>query len=107
MGITQIQAEVFHQPLTLDFNGLTPVKTEPVILRSIAELISAQMLTQQIVAQLASSQIGNMQGGQAFIRQAQRPNEAVAFNDSADQVRTLTQRVEELERRLEESAKTK
>jgi hypothetical protein len=104
MGLNAIQYEVYQPPLNLDIvRGITPVKTEPEVLRSISELISMQILTQQLLSQLATAQMGRFQAGQAFIRQGQRAEEGAAFDNSAEQVRLLSQRVEELERRLEES----
>lgn len=106
MGMNFIQAEVFQQLPTLDIlRGITPVKTEPEVLRGISELISMQVLTQQLLTQLASAQAGKLQGGQSFIRSGQRADEATAFDDSATQVRLLSQRIEELERRLDEGGK--
>jgi len=100
MGLNLVQYEVYTQ--SHDFiRGISPVKTEPEVLRSISELISMQVLTQQLITQLAT---GKVAGGQAFIGQTQRANEAAAFDDSASQVRLLSQRVEDLERRLEEAA---
>ena len=108
MGMHGIQFEVYHQPLSLDIlGGITPVKTEPLVFRAIQELISAQVLTQQIVTQLAALQAGKLQGGQAFISQGQRPEEGGAFDNSAEQVRLLSQRVEDLERRLDEGSRKK
>lgn len=95
--------ETFRQPAQLEIiRGITPVKTEPDVLRSINELISMQVLTQQLLTQLAT---GKLQGGQAFIAQGQRANEAGAFDESANQVRLLSQRVDDLERKLDEATK--
>jgi len=100
MGMHMIQYEVYTQPA--DFiRGISPVKTEPEVLRSIAELISVSVLTQQMITQLATQNA--RQGGQAFIGQTQRANEAAAFDDAAGQVRLLSQKVEDLERRLDEA----
>ena len=95
--------ETFRQPAQLEIiRGITPVKTEPDVLRSINELISMQVLTQQLLTQLAS---GKAQTGQAFIAQGQRANEGAAFDESASQVRLLSQRVDDLERKLDEATK--
>lgn len=103
MGVNLYQIENYQQ-LTLDmFGGISPVKTEPQVLRAISELISAQLLTQQLVQQLAQAQLGRAAAGQAFISQAQRPSEGRAFDDTAEPVRLLSQRIEELEKRLEEA----
>lgn len=108
MGMQGIQFEVYHQPLSLEaLGGISPIKTEPLIFRAIQELISAQVLTQQIVTQLAGLQVGKLQAGQAFISQGQRPEEGGAFDNSAEPVRLLTQRIEELEKRLGETASKK
>ena len=98
MGLGLIQYEVYSQLPEL-IRGITPVKTEPEVLRSISELISMQVLTQQMITQLAT---GKLQGGQAFIGQTQRANEGAAFDDAAGQVRLLSQKVQDLERRLDE-----
>ena len=100
MGLNFVQYEVYTQ--VPDFvRGISPVKTEPEVLRSISELISMQVLTQQLLTQIATS--GKLAGGQAFINQAQRANEADAFDDAAGNVRLLTQKVADLERRLDEA----
>ena len=97
--------ETFRQPAQLEIiRGITPVKTEPDVLRSINELISMQVLTQQLLTQLAAS-AGKAQAGTAFIGQGQRAEEGAAFNESASQVRLLTQRVDDLERKLDEATK--
>ncbi len=94
--------------MTLDsFGGISPIKTEPQVLRAISELISAQLFTQQLVQQLATAQLGKTATGQAFIAQGQRPSEGRAFDDAAEPVRMLTQRLEELEKRLDETAQKK
>jgi len=100
MGFNIVQYEVYQQLPEL-IRGISPVKTEPEVLRSIAELISMQVVTQQLLTQLAT---GKLAGGQAFIGQTQRANEAAAFDDSAGQVRLLSQKVQDLERRLDEVA---
>src|SRR5262245_7365614 len=98
MGMNLIQYEVYAQ--TPDFvRGITPVKTEPEVLRSLSELISMQVLTQQLITQIVTA--GKGTAGHAFIGQAQRANEAGAFEDAAGQVRLLSQRVEALESQLE------
>ncbi len=107
MGVNIFQAENF-QPTTQisDFlGGITPVKTEPLIFRAVAELISAQVLTQQIISQLATLQMGKPR--QAFIGQSQRVDESGAYDETAEPVRLLTQRLQELERRLDEVAPKK
>jgi hypothetical protein len=104
MGVSIYQFENYSQQLTLDvFGGISPVKTEPQVLRAISELISAQVFTQQLVQQLAAAQIGRAATGQSFISQGQRPSEGRAFDDAAEPVRMLTQRLEELEKRLDET----
>ena len=104
MGLHIYQFENYQQPLTLEaFGGISPIKTEPQVLRAISELISAQLFTQQLVQQLASLQLGRTSGGQAFIGQGQRVNEAHGFDDSSEPVRLLSQRIEELEKRLDEA----
>jgi hypothetical protein len=80
----------------------TPVKTEPDVMRSINELISMQVLTQQLLTQLATQQTGKKT---AFIGQGLRADEGAAFDESATQVRLLSQRVDDLERKLDEAAK--
>ncbi len=103
MGANIFQVENYQPTLTLDLlHGLTPVKTEPLVFRAISELISAQVLTQQIVTQLATLQVGKSTAGQAFIGQSQRVDEAGAYNESAEPVRLLTQRIMDLEKRLDE-----
>ncbi len=100
MGLNFIQYEVYQQqPLAEIIRGISPVKTEPEVLRSINELISLQVVTQQLLTQLAT---GKAAGGQAFIGGTARANEAGAFDDAAGQVRLLSQKVEDLERRLDE-----
>jgi hypothetical protein len=101
MGMSIFQAEVYQQ-LPDIIRGISPVKTEPEVLRSLGELISMQVVTQQLLTQLATAQTGRLAGGQAFIGQAQRANEAGAFDDAAGQVRLLSQKVQDLERRLDE-----
>ncbi|HEV8366581.1 MAG TPA: hypothetical protein VGQ39_01400 [Pyrinomonadaceae bacterium] len=103
MGMSIFQPEVYQQ-LPDIIRGISPVKTEPEILRSIGELISMQVLTQQLLTQLAT---GKVAGGQAFIGQTARANEAGAFDDAAGQVRLLSQKVQDLERRLDEVGKAK
>lgn len=103
MGLNLIQYEVYQQPISELIRGITPVKTEPEVLRSINELISLQVLTQQMIGQLTALQTGKALGGQSFIRQGQRADEAAAFDDSVGQVRLLSQRVEDLEKRLDEA----
>jgi len=103
MGMSIFQAEVYQQ-LPDIIRGISPVKTEPEVLRSLGELISMQVVTQQLLTQLAT---GRHIGGQAFIGQTQRANEAGAFDDSTDQVRLLSQKVQDLERRLDEVTKAK
>ena len=98
MGLNFVQFEVYQQLPEL-IRGISPVKTEPEVLRSIGELISMQVLTQQLLTQLAT---GRVAGGQAFIGGAARANEAGAFDDAAGQVRLLSQKVQDLERRLDE-----
>jgi len=80
----------------------TPVKTEPDVMRSLNELISMQVLTQQLLTQIASGQAGKKT---AFIGQGLRADEGAAFDESATQVRLLSQRVDDLERKLDEAAK--
>ena len=100
MGLNFIQYEVYQQqPLAEIIRGISPVKTEPEVLRSINELISLQVVTQQLLTQLAT---GKAAGGHAFIPGTARANEAGAFDDAAGQVRLLSQKVEDLERRLDE-----
>jgi hypothetical protein len=96
--------EAFQQPSIVDFlrNWPSPVKTEPDVLRGINEIISMQVLTHQLLTQLAT---GKVQSGQAFIGQGQRANEGAAFDESVGQVRLLSQRVDELERKLDEATK--
>ena len=108
MGVNIYQFENYQQQLTLDaFGGISPIKTEPQVLRAISELISAQLFTQQLVQQLASVQLGKTAAGQAFIGQGQRVNEARGFDESAEPVRLLSQRIEELEKRLDEAVPKK
>ena|ERR1700687_1708970 len=105
MGASIFQAEHIQQPTlqAFDWGGITPVKTKPLIFRAISELIAAQVLTQTIVTQLAGLQTGKVRGGQAFIGQSLRADEAGGFDDTAEPVRVLTQRVQELEKRLDEA----
>ena len=103
MGMSIFQPEVYQQ-LPDIIRGISPVKTEPEVLRAIGELISMQVVTQQLLTQLAS---GKLAGGQAFIGGAQRANEAAGFDDAAGQVRLLSQKVQDLERRLDEVTKAK
>jgi hypothetical protein len=106
MGVSIWQPENIQNQPTLaafDWGGLTPVKTEPLIFRAISELIASQVLTQTIVSQLAGLQSGKIRGGQAFIGQNARADESGAFDDTAEPVRVLTQRVQELEKRLDEA----
>lgn len=108
MGVSIFQAENTQPTLqAFDWGGITPVKTEPLIFRAISELIASQVLTQTIVSQLAGLQAGKIRGGQAFIGQNLRADEAGAFDDTAEPVRMLTQRVKELEARLDEAAPRK
>jgi hypothetical protein len=99
-----IRYEVYQQGPVIDWQGITPVKTEPVVFRAIQELISSQLFTQQLVTQ----QLGALAaGGKSFIRSGQRAEEGGAFDDSAQQIQMLTQRVQELEKKLESAtAKT-
>jgi hypothetical protein len=106
MGASIFQPENFNTPLVDIWQGTSPVKTEPMVLRAISELISSQVLTQQIVTQLASLQASKMAGGRAFLGQNLRADEAAAF-DEAEPVRALSQRVQELEKRLDEVAPKK
>jgi len=99
MGLNIVQYEVYTQVPEI-LRGISPVKTEPEVLRSLSELISMQVLTQQLLTQLATNKAI---GGQAFIGGAQRANEAGAFDDAAGQVRLLSQKVQDLERRLDEA----
>ena len=95
--------ETLRQTTPLEIiRGISPVKTEPDVLRSINELISMQVLTQQLLTQLASSAAGKKT---AFIGQGLRADEGAAFDDSASQVRLLSQRVDDLERKLDEATK--
>lgn len=106
MGMDLSFREYYQPSSFIDLHGITPIKTEPLILRSLAELISAQGLTQQFLAtQLGSIQAGRSQAGQPFIRQGQRADEASGFDSSTEQVRMLTQRIEDLEKRLDEATK--
>ena len=106
MGSNWMVNEYFQPQLTAEIlNGITPVKTEPQVLRAISELISAQLFTQQLIQQIATQQVARV--GQAFVGQAQRPAEAAAFDASAEPVRLLTQRLEELEKRLDEATAKK
>ena len=99
MGMEPYKFEGYLQAgPAIDWQGLTPVKTEPIIFRAIQELISAQLFTQQIIAQQAT-----LAGGKSFIRSSQRAEEGQAFDDSAQQIQMLTQRVEDLEKRLEKA----
>ena len=100
MGMSIFQPEVYQQ-LPDIIRGISPIKTEPEVLRSLGELISMQVITQQLLTQLAT---GKLAGGQAFIGGTQRANEAGAFDDAAGQVRLLSQKVQDLERRLDEVA---
>jgi hypothetical protein len=109
MGANIFQPENIQQPTLASFDffgGITPVKTEPLVLRAVSELISAQVLTQQIVSQLATLQI-KTRGGQAFITQGIRPEEGTAYDESVEPVRLLTQKIQELEKRLDEVAPRK
>jgi hypothetical protein len=83
-------------------NWKTPVKTEPDVLRGINELISMQVLTNQLLTQIATVQAGKQT---AFISQGQRANEAANFDEAAGPVRLLSQRVDELEKKLDEATK--
>ena len=105
MGVSIFQPENISQPTlqAFDWGGITPVKTEPLIFRAISELIASQVLTQTIVTQLAGLQTGKIRPGQAFIGQSLRAEESGAFDDTAEPVRVLTQRVQELEKRLDEA----
>ena len=95
--------EVYQQAgPVLDLHGITPIKTEPIIFRAIQELISAQLFTQQILTQQLA--LGGKVGGRSFISSSQRADDGQAYNDSAEQIQMLTQRVEDLERRLERAA---
>ena len=96
--------EAFQQPSLLELfrNWHTPVKTEPDVLRGINELISMQVLTNQLLTQIATGQTGKQT---AFIAQGQRANEGAAFDESVGQVRLLSQRVDELEKKLDEATK--
>ena len=99
MGLNFVQFEVYQQLVPEIIRGISPVKTEPEVLRSINELISMQLVTQQLLSQVATGKLG---GGQAFIGGTARANEAGAFDDAAGQVRLLSQKVQDLERRLDE-----
>lgn len=100
MGLNFPQFEGYQQVNYADIiRGISPVKTEPEVLRSINELISVQVVTQQLLTQLAA---GRLERGQAFIGATARANEAGAFDDAAGQVRLLSQKVQDLERRLDE-----
>ncbi len=92
--------EAYYSPAWDFLQIYTPVKTEPEILRSISELVSLQVLTHQLLGQIAGKA-----GGRAFINQTQRADESGAYDDSAAQIQTLTKRVEELERRLGQTGK--
>jgi hypothetical protein len=95
--------ETFRQPIPeLVRDWRTPIKLEPDVLRGIQEVISMQVLTNQLLTQLAT---GKLQSGQAFIGQGQRANEGAAFDESVGQVRLLSQRVDELEKKLDEATK--
>lgn len=96
MGFEPYKFEGYQAGPVLDLHGITPVKTEPIIFRAIQELISAQLFTQQIITQQLA-----LGGGRSFIRGTQRAEEGQAFDDSVQQIQTLTQRVDELEKRLE------
>ena len=102
-------ASIFLQEtytLNLDIiRGITPVKTEPEVLRAITDLIAVNIQTQQMLGQLAGRGQG-LQGG-SFIGKGMRADEGSAFDDSAEQVRLLSQRVEELEKRLGEGTTSK
>jgi hypothetical protein len=102
MGLNTFEA--FQQPSVIDFlrNWPSPVKTEPDVLRGINELISMQVLTNQLLNQIATAQTGKQT---AFIGQTQRANEWAAFDESVGQVRLLSQRVDELEKKLDEATK--
>jgi hypothetical protein len=106
MGVSIWQPEGIEARPTLatfDWGGISPVKTEPLIFRAISELIASQVLTQTIVTQLAGLQTGKIRGAQPFIGQNARADESGAFEDTAEPVRVLTQRVQELEKRLDEA----
>ena len=107
MGLNAIQYEVYQQAPTFDFLRTTTPKTEPEVLRSITELISMELVTQNMISQLAAAQSAKLQTGQAFIRQGQRADEGAAFDNAVDQVRLLSQRVDELEKRLEQTVAAK
>ena len=96
MGMEPYRFENYQAGPVIDWQGISPVKTEPIVFRAIQELISAQLFTQQILTQQLA-----LGGGKSFIRSSQRAEEGQAFDDSAQQIQTLTQRVEELEKRLE------
>ena len=105
MGVSIWQPENIEARPTLasfDWGGITPVKTEPLIFRAISELIASQVLTQTIVSQLAGLSTGKVKGG-SFIGQNMRADESGAFDDTAEPVRVLTQRVQDLEKRLDEA----
>jgi|SRR5215204_673540 len=100
MGYGQnFRYEAYQEINPLIFQGISPYKTEPEILRAISELISVQVLTQHLLTQ----QLSGKAGGRAFIGQSQRADESGAYDDSAEQIQTLTKRVEELEKRLNQS----
>jgi hypothetical protein len=92
-----IRYEIYQERPALQWEGITPVKTEPVVFRALQELISSQLFTQQLVTQ----QLSALAGGKSFIRSGQRAEEGGAFDDSAQQIQMLTQRVQELEKKLE------
>jgi hypothetical protein len=105
MGANLFQAENI-QPTSFTLDWLSPIKTEPLVLRAVSELISAQVLTQQIVTQLAQQQM-RTRGGQAFITPGLRADEGLAYDETVEPVRLLTQRIQELEKRLDEVAPQK
>jgi hypothetical protein len=100
MGYGTIRYEAYLEPNWGLLHNGTPVKTEPEILRAISELISLQVLTHQLLV----NHLGGKAGGRAFINQTLRADESGAYDNSAEQIQTLTQRVEELERRLSENS---
>ena len=103
MGMDLYKLENYLQAgPAIDWQGITPVKTEPIIFRAIQELISAQLFTQQLLTQQAM--LGGKTAGRSFIRNTQRADEGMAYDDAADHIQVLTQRIEELERRLEGSS---
>ena len=112
MGSTWLIAENVQTTLNLDIlRGWTPVKTEPEILRSFQELIAVNVQTQLMLSQVLNRGMDRAAGGQlqggAFLGKGMRADEGSAYDDSAEQVRLLSQRVEELERRLNEGSTSK